>query len=87
MRRRKSQVRSASSDSDAEGAEDISDGSREKERLAGDRYSRAPDQPPLHSGALIGLTGKISETIDAGAHTVFILRTGALKTAGFGLLV
>ena len=75
------------SDRDTDEAEQFSDSARAGERFSGAAWRIRDDAPPLHGAALIGLTGVISQTIDAGTHSVFILDVETVQTAGAGPLL
>jgi flavin reductase len=66
---------------DGEEAERFSTAERAAERFASPDWRLSPSQPPVYNGALIGLTGLISQRIDAGSHSMFILDIDAV-TAG-----
>jgi len=75
------------SDRDAEEAERFSSAHRGAERFGAAAWRLLPDQPPLHRGALIGMTGPISQRIDAGSHSVFILDVETIETRNAGPLI
>ena len=75
------------SDRDAEEAERFSRTERGAERFGSAAWRLQPDQPPLHRGALIGLIGSISQRIDAGSHSVFILDVETIETRNAGPLI
>lgn len=51
------------------------------ERFAPEDWRLDGDRPPEHRGALVRLSGFIDQKIDAGTHSIFILRVGAATTA------
>lgn len=75
------------SDRDAEEAERFSSTHRGTERFTSAAWRLAPEGPPLHRGALIGLTGPVSQLIDAGSHSVFILDVETVETRSAGPLI
>ena len=75
------------SDRDAEEAERFSSAERGAERFGSAVWRLQSDQPPLHRGALIGITGPISQRIDAGSHSVFILDVETIETRNAGPLI
>jgi flavin reductase len=75
------------SDRDTEEAECFSSGERGAERFTSAAWRLAPGAPPLHRGALIGLTGPISQRVDAGSHSVFILDVETVESQNAGPLI
>jgi flavin reductase len=75
------------SDRDAEEAERFSRIERVAERFTSTAWRLAPTAPPLHRGALIGMTGPISQRIDAGSHSVFILDVQTVETRSAAPLI
>jgi flavin reductase len=75
------------SDRDSEEAHRFSKADRVAERFDSANWRLRPDAPPLHAGALIGLTGVISQRIDAGTHSVFILDVETIESREAGPLI
>jgi len=75
------------SDRDAEEAERFSSADRGAERFGSAAWRLEPDLPPLHRGALVGMTGPISQRIDAGSHSVFIFDVETIETRNAGPLI
>lgn len=65
---------------DGDEAERFSTPERAAERFASADWRLRPGEPPVYEGALIGLAGLISQRIDAGSHSVFILDIEAVQT-------
>jgi flavin reductase len=60
-------------DHDADEAARFSIAERAAERFSHPAWRLTPGQPPHYGDALINLTGRITQRIDAGSHSMFIL--------------
>jgi flavin reductase len=63
---------------DVEEAHRFSTRSRAAERFAHDGWRLEPGEPPHYVGALVNLSGRISNRMDAGSHSVFVLDVAAI---------
>jgi len=61
------------SDADADEADRFSTATDATDRFGSDAWRLEAGHPPVHTGAMIGLTGVISQRTDAGSHSVFFL--------------
>jgi flavin reductase len=61
------------SDAHADEAERFSTATPAADRFGSGAWRLEAGRPPVHSGAMIGLTGVISQRTDAGSHSVFFL--------------
>ena len=75
------------SDRDTEEAGRFSNSDRVAERFAPGTWRLEPGAPPLHIGAMIRLTGVISQRIDAGSHSIFILDVETTESREAGPLI
>jgi len=63
---------------DVEEAHRFSTRARAAERFSGDAWRLQPGEPPHYAGALVNLTGRIGNRMDAGSHSVFVLDVEAI---------
>jgi len=68
------------SDADADEANRFSTAMPAADRFGSGAWRLEAGRPPVHSGAMISLTGVISQRTDAGSHSVFFLDIETIET-------
>ena len=63
---------------DFEEAQRFSTRSRAAERFSRDAWRLEPGEPPHYTRAMVNLAGRISNRMDAGSHSVFVLEVEAI---------